>query len=118
MEEKTFDGIILPLYFTSISGRGIGEILGITVRELGLGPKELKMNYAVPKPKELSNMGLFWLEGCDEDPQEPYSERACYYWVIQCFSKSPAFEKTAIRAKPTGELEKGKVPYFNHDFIF
>jgi hypothetical protein len=114
IEKKLFDGIILPFEYLNETA-GLGTILGITSHELAGCPREMVVNVAVPKPKELSNMVVYWLDNCPEG-NGPWSKRACAYWLMPRFSNLHENDRVAIRVKPA-DLEKDKRDY-NQDFIF
>jgi len=107
-EERKFNGILLPLVSRAITDR-VGEVMGITHRELSIGPDQIKFSYAFPKDKGLSNVALFWLENCNQSG--PYSMRACYYWLLPSFSKSPGGQ--AVRVRPNEHASSG-----DYGFIF
>jgi hypothetical protein len=116
-EEKRFDGIILPLMFRDVAGKGrctgIGAVMGITQRELGFGPGEIVINYAFPTDERIKKSGLFWLDNCPASG--PYSRNACYYWLLPHFSQIRDASRIAIRVRPT---ERGFPKYIGYDAIF
>ena len=116
-DEKKFDGIVIPLHFRNLGNTDnnlIGEIAGISLRELRFGPDELQINYAIPK-RDGFDLGFFWLDNCIKNPSDPYSIRACYNWLLPYFSDLAETERTAIRVKSTTNAHPRWV---NYDFIF
>jgi len=109
MADEAFDGIILPM---PSDEERMGEIIGITSRELGFREKDIKVNLVSPKHEELSQLWLYWLDNCPE--KGPYSRRACYSWLLPSFSVSPEKNHTAIMARPTYQED---ITLMENDFI-
>jgi len=112
MEKDTFNGAVIPFFFDREGS--LGRIIGITSNELQLGPDNIKINIAIPAPEQLKQLRLFWLEDCPE--QGPYSQTACYTWLMPRFSSMPGtYYQTAVRIKPTEDRDG--TPY-DSDVIF
>lgn len=117
MQEKYFDGIILPFPFRRMFSNktGIGNILGISMNTLETAPKDIRINIATPRQKALDQFDLYWLENCPEG-NGPWGKKACYYWLLKEFSDISETGRKAIRVKPT---DKGGIQNcFKEDYIF
>lgn len=114
--EKKLDGIILPLPFADVSdGIGLGRLLGVTSHELAGCPKDIVVNVAVPKSKELAKTVIYWLDNCPEG-NSPWSKKACAFWLIQKFSNFHEYDRLAVRVRPSEPKEDNT--YQEYDFIF
>lgn len=112
--KKEFNGIVLPLKFKNGEKNNcVGAVMGISQRELGLGPSDIVVNYAIPTNPKLSKAGMFWLEGCPETG--PYSMTACSYWLLPYFSNLVDTGKTAVRIKPSRDSDG---TWHTYDHIF
>lgn len=116
-ENKKFDGIILPSFWgmtNRLENKTLGHVMGISSRELAIGPKEIKINYALLKDKKMKDFNLFWLENCPND-NGPYSMKGCYASLLPHFSKIGDTEKTSIRVRPA---ENSNPKFLDYDVIF